>query len=85
MSFVVQITDTALADIERNADWWAEHHSVEQALIWFAAVQEQILSLDNMPERFPLAPENVRFQMDLREKIVGVGPRPNDCSASRRG
>ena len=34
MSFVVNITDDALDDLRRNADWWAQHHSAEQAITY---------------------------------------------------
>jgi len=30
MILPLEITDEAHAGIERNAVWWAEHHSVEQ-------------------------------------------------------
>ena len=76
MSFVVNITDDALDDLRRNADWWAQHHSAEQAITWFEAVEKQIYSLDQMPERHPLAVENPRFSIDIREKLVGLGSRP---------
>jgi plasmid stabilization system protein ParE len=76
MSFVVNITDDALDDLRRNADWWAQHHSAQQAILWFETVAEQIYSLDQMPERHPLAVENHRFPIDIREKPVGLGSRP---------
>ncbi len=32
MTFRVIIFPQAQRDIDRNADWWADHHSVEQAV-----------------------------------------------------
>ena len=58
MSFVVQIADQAEADIDRNAIWWADNHSVEQAITWIQTIRQQLKALSTMPERFSIAPEN---------------------------
>ena len=34
MTFRVIILPQTHRDIDRNADWWADHHSVEQAVRW---------------------------------------------------
>lgn len=38
MTFHVSVLPQARRDIDRNADWWADHHSTEQALRWSDAV-----------------------------------------------
>lgn len=40
MTFRVSILPQARRDMDRNADWWAEHHSVEQALRWSDAIYD---------------------------------------------
>ena len=77
MKYVVKILPRAEADIERNAQWWADHHSVDQAVKWFFAVRSQILSLDEFPESHPLSYENDEFPYEIREKLVGLGRRPS--------
>jgi plasmid stabilization system protein ParE len=75
MSFQVEITDGAHEDIARNALWWAEHHSYEQAVRWKDAIYEQITALSLTPDRHSLAAENPDFDFEIREKLVGMGPR----------
>ena len=48
-----------------------------QAITWKAAVYQQIRKLSQMPERHALAAENASFPFDIREKLVGVGSRPD--------
>jgi plasmid stabilization system protein ParE len=76
MSFTVRYTDEAKADIFRNAHWWAKHHSLEQALRWESAVENQISALQEMPERHGVAPENDDFPYEIRQKVIGLGSRP---------
>ncbi len=75
MKYVVKILPRAKADIERNAQWWMDHHSVDQAVKWFFAVRSQILSLGEFPESHSLSYENDEFPYELREKLVGLGSR----------
>ncbi len=62
MTYRVRQTVRADEDIERNARWWAEHHSERQAIKWFFAIQEQLKTLSQMLERYPLSLENPRFE-----------------------
>ena len=34
MKYLVFILPQARRDIERNSDWWAEHHSLDEAIRW---------------------------------------------------
>ena len=77
MSFQLAIAAEAHEDISRNASWWAEHHSYEQAIRWKDAVYEQLETLRTYPERHPLASENPEFPLDIREKPIGLGSRPS--------
>lgn len=75
MKYFVFILPQARRDIDRNADWWAEHHSVEQALRWSDAIYDQIASLTEFPESHALSAENDDFPYEIRDKLLGSGPR----------
>lgn len=65
----------ARGDIDRNADWWAKHHSVEQALRWSDAIYDQLEALRDSPKSYSLAGENDEFPYEIRQKLVGLGSR----------
>jgi len=77
MTFRVIILPQAQRDIDRNADWWAEHHSVEQALQWSDTVYDQIETLTDFPESNGLSAENAEFPYEIRDQLLGLGPRPS--------
>lgn len=76
MKFRVSILPQARRDVDRNADWWARHHSIEQALQWSNAVYDQLESLANFPESNGLSAESGEFPYKIRDKLVGLGSRP---------
>jgi plasmid stabilization system protein ParE len=71
------ILPQAKADVLRNAAWWADHHSSEQAAIWLDAVQSQLESLAEFPESHSLSAENDDFPYAIRDKLLGLGSRPS--------
>ena len=73
MTFTVIILPRAESDIARNADWWAENRSLEQALEWTSAVQSKIESLSVSPARCRLARENDQFDCEIHQLLVGLG------------
>jgi plasmid stabilization system protein ParE len=75
MRFRVSILPQAIRDVDRNADWWAEHHSVEQALQWSDAVYDQLETLADFPESNGLSAESGEFPYKIRDKLVGLGSR----------
>jgi plasmid stabilization system protein ParE len=75
MTFSVSILPQARRDIDRNADWWAEHHSVEEALRWCDVIYDQIAMLAEFPESNGLSLENEDFPYEIRDKLVGLGSR----------
>lgn len=75
MNFNVIVLPQALDDISRNASWWAENHSLEQARKWATAIRGQLETLRTMPERFAIAPENAKCSAEVREQPLGIGPR----------
>lgn len=77
MTFRVIVLPQARRDIDRNVAWWAENHSVEQALRWSEAVYDQIETLARFPESNALSAENDEFPYDIRDKLIGLGSRPS--------
>lgn len=75
MNFNVIVLPQAIDDIARNADWWAENHSLEQAREWAVAMRGKLESLRTMPERFAVAPENSKCSVEIREQPLGIGAR----------
>ena len=79
MTFQVIVGPIVKEDLSRNANWWADNHSVDQAVKWIDAVELQLRDLALNPERFGYAPENGLFtieradlQLDVRLKDVLV-------------
>jgi plasmid stabilization system protein ParE len=77
MTFKVRVTQEAYDDIKRNANWWAAHHSVEQAERWSDAILEKIQTLADFPESHVLAYESADYEYDLREALFGLESRPS--------
>lgn len=73
MIYRVEYTARAEEDILRNASWWAEHHSLDQALEFDDIVRKQIATLSEMPKRFGVAYENDKFNIEIRQMLVGLG------------
>lgn len=77
MIYQTEYTHQAENDILRNASWWAENHSLDQALEFDEIVRKQIATLAEMPERFGFAPEHEKSTIGLRQMMVGLGSRPS--------
>ena len=75
MTQQVIILPQAMDDIVRNATWWAEHHSPEQALHWYESILAHIKAMA-FPASHPIAAENDAFPFELRELHFGLGSRP---------
>lgn len=73
MRYTVVVTPRAEADIYRNAAWWAENHSLHQAIQWQDAIYSQFNALKQLPERCSLAAENDNHPQTLRQLLVGLG------------
>jgi len=53
----IQITQPAKSDIQQSFDWWSENRSPAQATEWYERIHHAIATLERMPERCPLVPE----------------------------
>jgi plasmid stabilization system protein ParE len=68
----------AKADVQRNAKWWAQHHSSELAATWLDAIQSQLTTLVDFPESHSLSAENDAFPYEIHDKLLGLGSRPTN-------
>lgn len=75
MKYRVIIHPRAMEDIRRNARWWAEHHSEEQALAWYDSALAALYILDHLPERHAVSRENDDFPYVVRDFLFGLGSR----------
>lgn len=76
MTYRLRLTQRAYDDIRRNARWWADHHSTEQAIRWYDAIHAKVASLVDFPESHAIANENPDCAYELREALFGLGARP---------
>ena len=54
MKYRLTILPQAKADVRRNAEWWAQYHSSEQAARWLDTIQSQLESIVDFPESHSL-------------------------------
>ncbi len=57
----------------KEAYFWMSNYSSRQARSWLEGLYKAILSLEQMPFRFPLAFENNFFEEEIRQLIYGKG------------
>jgi plasmid stabilization system protein ParE len=75
VSYRLIILPQAKADVLRNAEWWALHHSSEQAARWLDTIQSQLESIADFPQSHSLSAENDDFPYEIRDKLLGLGSR----------
>lgn len=71
MKYRVLITSPARQDLLRNAEWWSQQHSAEEAKAWLAVVQKQLQELAQFPNRHQESRESANSPMVLRDQLVG--------------
>jgi plasmid stabilization system protein ParE len=71
MAFNVRITREAELDMTETFNWRSENISVEAAAQWYNGVMDKIHSLEEMPRRCGLAPENEHFEDEIRQLLYG--------------
>ena len=70
MTYRVEVTDQAEAEAE-EAYLWILERAPEAAARWWNGLDAAILSLEEMPARCRLAPENDEFEEEIRELLYG--------------
>ena len=76
MKFRIVVLPQAQEDLLRNAEWWAKHQSSDKAAEWLDVVQEQLETIVNFTESHPISQESAEFPYPIRDRRVGLGPRP---------
>lgn len=71
----VLVSARPVLDIQRNAEWWAAHHSRLQAAEWFCCVYDQLEAIGRSPLSYGLSLENGLFPFEVRDALVGFGSR----------
>lgn len=71
----VRISQDAEADIERNANWWADHHSLEEAIEWLSVVRRQLIAIGDSPLSYGISAENGALPFEVRDALLGKGQR----------
>jgi plasmid stabilization system protein ParE len=69
----VRLSDSAEQDILRNAVWWADNHSVDEAIEWEAIVRRQLLDISLQPDSHSLLSEPHELKYVVREALIGKG------------
>ena len=70
MSRRVILTDVAEVELESAYRWYAEH-APDFAERWYNGFLDQLQSLADDPERFPLAPESGDLIVQVRQMLYG--------------
>ncbi len=70
MTYRVLLTDRAANDLEEAYRWYAER-SAENAVRWYNGFVDALDALADNPERCPLAPENPKFSIAIRQLLYG--------------
>ena len=68
MAFSIQVTDLAIDDIEEAVTYIARD-SLRVAAKWKDGLEQIVLSLNELPYRFPLIPESSSFEREYRHII----------------
>ena len=72
----VILTERAQQELDLIHKWWAENRSPQQADNWYIGFVRKTLTLEQNPERCPLAPENELFPYKVRQFNYGLGSKP---------
>ncbi|HKQ49582.1 MAG TPA: type II toxin-antitoxin system RelE/ParE family toxin [Phycisphaerae bacterium] len=65
------ITSPSVEEEINDALVFIAKHSPENALKWANQIEDAILSLKEVPERCPLAPESEEFNVAIRHLVIG--------------
>ncbi len=68
MTYRIEISPTAMADIE-DIFLWMKGHSVDQAHRWVRGCYEIMLTLEKFPNRCPLSVESQNMDLPVRQLL----------------
>ena len=69
MAYTIIIESSADRELDEAYRWIAENNSPENAMLWYFDILEAIKTLENLPERCALAPENQFFREEIRQLL----------------
>jgi plasmid stabilization system protein ParE len=64
------ITQPRAEAAAREAYLWLHEQSPAAAIRWYRGLREAIESLESLPQRCPLAPENEYFEEEIRQLLM---------------
>ena|SRR6266545_2957239 len=72
-TYLVEILPRAIKDIDKAYQWGQQQQrwTTAQMQQWHAGLWRAIFSLEQMPERCALAPENDDFNHEIRQLLYG--------------
>ena len=71
MTYRVEVTRHAQTEALETFVWKSEHQSVETAVEWYNGIMQALYSLEDMPGRYALAPEDEDFKDEIRQFLYG--------------
>jgi plasmid stabilization system protein ParE len=71
MAYQVEVLPQALGDIELAYRWMADKLGAQVAEDWYDELMEAVRSLEQFPNRCPIAPEAPEVGQSLRQLLVG--------------
>lgn len=69
----VYLSKDAESDLRRCTNWWAKYRNSQQAARWLSGFLKKIKGLSKNGDRHPLARENDRYPVEIREVYYGLG------------
>ena len=70
MAYRVDLTPRAIADIEEALEY-IDQAAPTRSKRWLLGLMDTVYSLEDMPERFPVAPESEDFGKEIRQALYG--------------
>jgi plasmid stabilization system protein ParE len=71
MTYRVEASVRAEADLDAILSWLLSDHAGESAIRWFNGMHDAVLSLSELPHRCNLAPEDSAFPFEVRQLLYG--------------
>jgi len=71
MAYRVVLTDKAEADVESVLKWFCDQRATDAGRRWYAQLIAKLHTLENHPERCPLAAESEDVCQEIREPRLG--------------
>ena len=74
MAFRVRTSAKAKRDLDFILKWLRKQQAGDAGLRWFQGLRDAVASLEHVPRRCALAPENELFAVEVRQLLYGDKP-----------